>query len=74
MQHPSDKVRLTATIVLVIFAFVTIIATPLIVKMILPEVIDGQLAKYEKMSTSADPEMLKKAPLIIDTPYLVSFF
>lgn len=74
MQHPSDKVRLTATIVLVIFAFVTIIATPLIVKMILPEVIDGQLVKYEKMSNSADPEMLKKAPLIIDTPYLVSFF
>ena len=74
MQHPSDKVRLTATIVLVVFAFVTIIATPLIVKTILPVVIDGQLAKYEKMSTSDDPEMLKKAPLIIDTPYLVSFF
>jgi len=74
MQHPSDKVRLTATIVLVVFAFVTIIATPLIVKTILPEIIDGQLAKYEKMSTSDDPEMLKKAPLIIDTPYLVSFF
>lgn len=74
MQHPSDKVRLTATIVLVIFAFVTIIATPLIVKMILPEIIDGQLVKYDKMSTSDDPELVKKAPLIIDTPYLVSFF
>jgi len=74
MQHPSDKVRLTATIVLVVFALVTIIATPLIVKTILPEVIDGQLIKYEKMSTSDDPEMVKKAPLIIDTPYLVSFF
>ena len=35
MQHPSDKVRLTATIVLVVFALVTIIATPLIVKTIL---------------------------------------
>jgi hypothetical protein len=74
MQHPSDKVRLTATIVLVVFAFVTIIATPLIVKTILPEIIDNQLIKYEKMSTSGDPELVKKAPLIIDTPYLVSFF
>ena len=74
MQHPSDKVRLIATIVLVVFAFVTIIATPLIVKTILPEIIDGQLMKYEKMSASDDPELVKKAPLIIDTPYLVSFF
>ncbi len=74
MQHPDQKVRLTVTVVLVVCALLTTFGTPLIVKRILPEIIDNQLAKFEKMSSSDNPEEVKKAPLIEDTPYLVSFF
>ena len=74
MQHSSQNVRLTATIILVVFALVTIFAVPLIVKNILPGIIDSQIARFNKMSTSEDPEQVNKAPLIEDTPYLVSFF
>ena len=74
MQHRSEKVRSTVTVVLVIFALLAIFVTPIITKQILPDIIDNQIAKFEKMSASSDPEMVKKAPLIEDTPYLVSFF
>jgi hypothetical protein len=61
-------------IVLVVFAVANLFATPLIVKGMLPGIINSQMARFEKMSTSDDPEQVKKAPLIEDTPYLVSFF
>jgi len=74
MQHQSEKVRSTVTAVLVIFALLALFVTPMITKQILPNIIDNQIAKFEKMSASSDPELSKKAPLIKDTPYLVSFF
>jgi hypothetical protein len=74
MQHPSKTVRLVVTIILVVFAVTTIFATPLIVKKILPGIIDSQIARFEKMSASDNPEDVQKAKLIEDTPYLVSFF
>jgi hypothetical protein len=74
MQHSSKTVRLTITILLIVFSVVTIFASPLIVKKVLPEIINSQIARFEKMSASDKPEEVQKAKLIEDTPYLVSFF
>jgi len=69
-----QKTRLVITIVIVLAALTTIFVEPLLVKQILPPIIKGQQARYEKMSASDNPEDQVKAELILDTPYLVSFF
>ena len=74
LSETPKKTRLIITYIMVIAALVTIVSEPLFVKQILPPIIAGQQAKYEKMSNSDDAELLTKAELIKDTPYLVSFF
>jgi len=73
METPQ-RTRLIITIVMVIAALLIIVIEPLLVKQILPPIIQNQQTRYEKMSTSDNPEDQLKAELIKDTPYLVSFF
>jgi hypothetical protein len=73
-SETPQKTRLVITIVIVVAALITIFVEPLLVKQILPPIIQGQQARYEKMSASDSPEDQAKAQLIKDTPYLVSFF
>ncbi len=74
MQNPSPQVRTIVTVVLIVGALLSIIATPLITKSTLPAIIDKQISRFEKLSVSDNPEEVKKSKLIEDTPYLVSFF
>jgi len=74
LSETPQKTRLIITIVMVVAALITVFAEPLLVKQILPPIIKGQQARYEKMSASDNPEDKAKAELILDTPYLVSFF
>ena len=74
LSETPRKTRQVIAIVMVIFALVTIFAEPLMVKQILPPIIAGQQARYEKMSASDVKEDQVKAELIKDTPFLVSFF
>lgn len=75
MQSETPKrTRLIITWVMVIAAVILIFAEPLLVKQILPDIIAAQQAKFEKLSTSGDAELVLKSKLIKDTPYLVSFF
>ena len=74
LSETPQKTRLIIVIVMVVAALITIFAEPLLVEQTLPQVIKGQQAKYEKMSTSDNPEDQTKAELIKDTPYLVGFF
>ncbi len=74
LSETPQKTRLVIVVVMVIAALVTIFAEPLLVKQILPPIIEGQQARYEKMSASDNPEDKVKAEIIKDTPYLVSFF
>lgn len=74
LSETPQKTRLYITIVMVVAALVTIFAEPLLVKQILPPIIEGQQARYEKMSASDKQEDKVKAELIKDTPFLVSFF
>jgi hypothetical protein len=74
LSETPKKTRLVITIVMVVAALATIFAEPLLVKQILPPIIKGQQARYEKMSASDNQEDLTKAELIKDTPFLVSFF
>lgn len=70
----SQRTRLTITVVMIVAALLIIVVEPLLVKQILPPIIKNQQTRYEKMSSSDDPEMKAKAEMIKDTPYLVSFF
>lgn len=74
IPETPQKTRLAITIVMVVAALLIIVVEPLLVKQILPPIIQGQQARYEKMSASDNPEDQVKAELIKDTPYLVSFF
>ena len=74
LSETPKKTRLIITIVVVVAALITIFAEPLLVKQILPPIIKGQQARYEKMSASDVKEDQLKAELIEGTPYLVSFF
>jgi hypothetical protein len=74
LSETPKKTRLVITIVMVVAALITIFVEPLLVKQILPPIIKGQQERYEKMSASENPEDKVKAELILDTPYLVSFF
>jgi hypothetical protein len=74
LSETSKKTRQVIAIVMVVFALVTIFAEPLMVKAILPPIIKGQQARYDKMSVSDVKEDQIKAEMIKDTPYLVSFF
>jgi len=74
LLETPKKTRLIITIVMVVAALITIFAEPLLVKQILPPIIKGQQARYEKMSASDNQEDKAKAEMIKDTPYLVSFF
>lgn len=66
--------RLIITIVLVLFAVAILFVEPLLVKQVLPQVIAGQQARFDKLSASEKPEDKVTAALIEDTPYLVSLF
>lgn len=74
LSETPKKTRLVITIVMVVVALITIFAEPLLVKQILPPIIEGQQARFEKMSASDVPEDRAKAAIIEETPYLVSFF
>jgi len=74
LSETSKKTRQVIAIVMVVFALVTIFAEPLMVKAVLPPILKGQQARYDKMSVSDVKEDQVKAELIKDTPYLVSFF
>jgi hypothetical protein len=74
LSNTPQSTRLIIVIIMVIAALITIIAEPLLVKEILPPIIEGQQARYEKMSASDDPQDKILAEIIKDTPYLVSFF
>ena len=51
----SQKTRLIISIVMVVAALITIFGEPLLVKQILPPIIEGQQARYEKMSAYDKP-------------------
>jgi hypothetical protein len=74
LPETPRRTRLIIVIVMVVAALLIIVVEPLLVKQILPPIIQGQQTRYEKMSASDNPEDLVKAELIKDTPYLVSFF
>ncbi|MEA3351392.1 MAG: hypothetical protein U9Q82_12280 [Chloroflexota bacterium] len=74
LSETPKKTRLVITYVMVIAALITIFAEPLIVKQVLPPIIEGQQARYEKKSASDDPQDKFLAEIIKDTPYLVGFF
>jgi len=74
LSETPQKTRYVITIVMVVVALITIFAEPLMVKQILPPIIEGQQARYEKMSASDVKEDKLKAEMIKDTPFLVSFF
>ncbi|MFC2063756.1 hypothetical protein ACFLXB_01520 [Chloroflexota bacterium] len=74
LSETPRKTRQIIAIVMVVFALVTIFAEPLMVKQILPPIIAGQQARYDKMSVSDVKEDQVKAEMIKDTPFLVSFF
>lgn len=74
LSETSQRTRLIITVVMIIAALLIIVVEPLMVKKMLPDIIASQQTKYEKMSTSDDPQNQLKAELIKDTPFLVSFF
>lgn len=73
-SETSQRTRLIVTIVMVVAAVVILFAAPLLVKQVLPQVIAGQQARFEKASASTDPATQLQAKLIEDAPYLVSLF
>ena len=74
LAKTPQRTRATITWVMVACALLTIVLESIFVKQVLPPIIKGQQAKYEKMSAAENPEDQVKAELIKDTPYLVSFF
>ena len=66
--------RLIITIILVLFAIAILFVVPLLVKQILPNVIAGQQAKYDKLIVSEDPAVKIQAQMIDEAPFLVSLF
>ncbi len=70
-EGTSKQARLIITAVVVIGAILAIVVVPILVKAILPAIIDGQIARFEKFT--AEGEMVQAA-LISQTPYLVSLF
>lgn len=74
LPETPQKTRLVITIVMVVAAVLTLFLEPLMVKQVLPQVIAGQQARFEKASASDDPATQLQAKLIEDTPYLVSLF
>lgn len=74
LLETPKKTRLVIAYIMVVMALITIFAEPLVVKQILPPIIEGQQARYEKMVVSENAEDVVKAEMIKDTPFLVSFF
>lgn len=74
LSETPQKTRNIIAIVMVVFALITIFAEPLMVKQILPPIIAGQQARFEKLSASSEKADQTTAALIKDTPYLVSLF
>ncbi len=73
-SEKNDRTRLIITIVMIAAALAILFVEPLLVKQVLPQVIAGQQARYEKNIVSTDPAVQTQAKLIEDAPYLVSLF
>ncbi|MFU8772120.1 MAG: hypothetical protein ACNA8H_06845 [Anaerolineales bacterium] len=74
LSSTPPKTRLIITIVMVVAAITTIIVEPLLVRQILPNIIEEQQSRHARLSASDDPQDQLTAELIKDTPYLVSLF